>query len=147
MEQFKRPTGLNCEKKMDIETLGYTTEERARGQVADGWAVEVECLESADQPRKGFWVGRWRIYLIDPDAPDERRPVVTVRAARSVYRGKEYVEFREYTSLSGLTSFLTGTGIRTIKVPLDQGETARCSLSGRDDLPARPAEPPTESDS
>lgn len=127
---------------MDIDTLGYTTEERAKGQVADGWAVEIECLEAAEQSpsRKGFWVGRWRIYLIDPEAPDARRSVVTVRAARSVYRGKENVELREYTSLSGLTSFLTGAGIRTITIPLDQGETARCRLARDGGGPDNPAD-------
>ena len=125
---------------MDIDNLGYTTEERAKGQVADGWTIEVECLETAELPRKGVWVGRWRLYLIDPEAPDMRRPVVTVRAARSVYRGEDNVEYKEYTSLAGLASFLRGTGIRTITVPMDKGETARCSLSGTSPNPENPTD-------
>ncbi len=90
------------------------SEDGLRALLREGHSADVVCRTTPQRRAAAQWAGVWTIDCTSPDG-SERRLLVTAR--------KNMVQ-REFKTINGLTSFLTGLGIDVISIPMAEGKTA-----------------------
>lgn len=96
------------------------SEEGLRMLLGEGHSADVVCRAQPERKAAAQWSGVWTIHCTSPDG-GERRLLVTAR--------NNMVQ-REFKTINGLASFLTGLGLESISIPMVEGKAAINRLDG-----------------
>lgn len=102
------------------ERPNVVTEEVLRGFLADGFLLEVVCIQTAEK-RHNSWYGIWIARAVTED----RRHAMRLVTSRSV------LKTREFKTIVGLVSFLAEMGCTTASIPLKEGGCERHAAPGQ----------------
>ncbi len=111
---------------LEKEAPNVVTEPRFRDLVESGYQAEVVC--KADAFKKGpSWYGLWIVRAVSDEGMEKL--LVTART-RTTFND---IKIREFKTVTGVVSFLSGMGFRNANIPLEEGQRTTHRLTPKAD--------------